>query len=183
MKNLKIGLIAIGLISTTFANAQEQDKNNKAFIKLDVNADGLISKAEFIETKEKAEAKRQEKGKKHKPMDVDKKFSELDTNGDGNIDRVEFDKAQKERAEKIKEKREKHFAKIDSDGNNLISKEEFDAHTDNVEAKRQEKNVDKKPIDAEKKFSKLDANNDGNIDKDEFLNRKKGKKSKGKKVK
>ncbi len=49
--------------------------------------------------------------------------------------------------------------------------------------KRQEKNVDKKPIDAEKKFSKLDANNDGNIDKDEFLNRKKGKKSKGKKVK
>ncbi len=189
MKNVKFGLVAVGLLVASMANAQGDKGHHNGdtkFEKMDANADGKVSKEEFIAAKEKLDKKREEKGKEHKEMDVDKRFNKLDRDGDGNIDKAEFDQAQAERAEKAAERRDKFFAKIDTDGNGTVNREEFDAHHEVMEAKRKEKHPDSKPVDADKKFKKLDANADGVIDKAEFENahqHRNNKKAQGKKVK
>ncbi len=189
MKNVKIGLVAVGLLATTFVGAQEdrgRHNGQNKFERLDADADGKITKEEFTAAKEAIEKRRQDQGKEHKPMDIDKKFEKLDANADGAIDKAEFDQAQAERAKNAAERKEKHFANIDTDGNGTVSKAEFDVHHAAMEAKRKEKNPDCKPGDADKRFKKLDTNADGAIDKTEFENahqHKHGKKPQGKQVK
>lgn len=190
MKNLKFGIVALALASVTIASAQEEKKqrptSEEKFAKLDGNADGKISKAEFISAKAAAEAKREERKANHKPMDVDKKFAKLDTNSDGKIDQAEFDAAHKDHpnhdGDKPKKDGKKRFDKIDANSDGSITKDELEAHKVAMEAKHQEKaekQEGREPMDAEKVFSKLDANGDGNIDKTEFENAKNHKGKKG----
>jgi Ca2+-binding EF-hand superfamily protein len=167
MRTVKLGIVAVGLLSASMVSAQEKEVNgarkdngNKLFEKLDANSDGVISKAEFIAGRE---GKTNQKGE---AVDLDKHFAKKDTNGDGNIDRAEFDKAREDRQEhalnRPKGDGHKHFESMDTDANGLISKEEFTAkHAGKT-------NKDGKPFDVDKRFSKLDANGDGNIDKVEM---------------
>ena len=137
MKSLKIGLVALGLQTTTLTIAQDNETGKKQkcenkFAKLDANADDKISKDEFIAAKEAAEAKREEKLANRRPVNTDKKFSKLDTNTDGKIDKAEFEQARKDKAEKYPDRPEKdgskHFAKMDTDNDGAVTKVELNAY-------------------------------------------------------
>ncbi len=177
MKNLKLAILGLALISFTAVNAQEESsKGDEMFTKLDANADAKISKEEFIAVKAERDVKRTEKQKQslenHTPKDAAAKFAKKDLNSDGFVDRTEFDQALKERAEKVQNRPEgagpNHFDKMDTDNNGVVNQEEFNVHVKKIMAKREENGKDTKTIDADKKFSKLDGNGDGNIDKVEY---------------
>ena len=141
MTTLKIGIIALALISATAVNAQDKVKGDKAFTKLDGNADGLISKAEFITFKG------DKTNKKGEPKNFEKQFAKKDLNGDGNIDRPEFDKALAAKAEnKSKKDLDKVFVKMDQNKDSSINLEEFTAK------KKDKVNKKGEPIDWTKKI-------------------------------
>ncbi len=101
---------------------------------LDANHDGTIDAAEFAAARDNERAKR-----------LDARFDRIDANGDGVIDKVEFAAAHparedarqgrgmmREDAAPVSVKdfvatRKAHLAKLDSDGDGVISSEEFKA--------------------------------------------------------
>jgi hypothetical protein len=76
------------------------------FLKLDKDADGVITEAEMLARMQKWIAGR-----------VAKRFAMMDRNGDGRVERAEFEEGGTER-----------FARQDTDGDGRVSREELRAH-------------------------------------------------------
>ena len=75
------------------------------FLKLDTDADGVITEAEMLARMQKRIAEK-----------VAKRFAMMDRNGDGRVERAEFEEGGTER-----------FARQDTDGDGRVSREEFRA--------------------------------------------------------
>ncbi|WP_160060908.1 EF-hand domain-containing protein [Psychromonas sp. L1A2] len=116
----------------------------KHFDKVDADANGLISTAEF------AALEKMHKGKGNHKLD----FAAIDTNNDSQITKDE-----------AKGRLSKHFDKIDSDKNGVITQAELS------EMQKMHKGKGHKKGNKEVSFAKLDVNSDGVITKDETKGR------------
>jgi hypothetical protein len=72
--------LAIALSLTTLHAQQADDSAESRFQRLDTNADGSLSKEEWMQTK----AARKE------PKRANKRFARMDQNGDGQVSKEEF---------------------------------------------------------------------------------------------
>lgn len=143
MKNKGILLSAIVAVALTGGAVQAAGKAHNKFMHMfDSNNDGKVTEAEFNAA-----------STEH--------FKRMDADGNGSVNMDEFKNYVQHRRV---ERREHKLARIDSNHDGVISKDEFIAY----KMKR-----------VEKGFNRLDANHDGKVSKEEFVNGKG--KSKGKK--
>lgn len=136
----------------------------KAFFKLDLNADSTIEFREF----QKCNMNTKSKSSNYsvKAMQLSKKFSSMDINSDRKIDIVEFETAMTPKKEKayILKKLE-IFSKIDANKDHRIDLHEFSR----VKAIGRIKYYKEgKPEFREEKFAEIDTNDDGYINIEEF---------------
>lgn len=177
MKPLKPLCIVFCLLSLGIGKAQEKDaeiveddvpekktKAERAFEKIDLNADGVIEFEEFRAKKMNVNGKRSMHGTKSTRLS--KKFSEIDANSNNKIEVVEFETAltpKKERAYILKKL--EIFSKIDKNKDNKIDLHEFKRIKSIGRMTLSKKG---KPNYKEKKFAEIDANDDGFINIEEF---------------
>lgn len=117
------------------------------FERFDANEDGAVTKEELTQRK----------------ASRGKKLEEADTNKDGVLSKAEMRDHMMQRFEKRVEKR---FAKLDTDGNGSVSKEEREA----MHAKMEKRHggSEKRAKRMERQFDRLDANDDGKVTKEEM---------------
>ena len=100
------------------STAEEKSKLMKAFVDLDVNRDGKLSREELM--------KGYGKVKSFTPSDIDIMIKKYDTNGSGYIDYSEFVTASIDKDKLLSKQRvESFFALCDRDGNGKISANEL----------------------------------------------------------
>ena len=85
-KTIKIGLVILALFSFSLGTAQDKKGKRKpnpekAFKKLDSNADGAVTLEEFKAKRLKDESK---------AAKIEKRFAKMDTDGNGTLDLAEF---------------------------------------------------------------------------------------------
>ncbi|MBV1885628.1 MAG: EF-hand domain-containing protein [Parvibaculaceae bacterium] len=137
-------ILSAGVVMANPMGGPRHHNPDAFFERFDANEDGAVSKEEFTNGK----------------ASHDKKLEKVDANKDGVLSKDEMRAHMLERFEKRFEKR---FAKLDTDGNGSVSKEERDAMHAKME-KRHEKRGERK----EKMFDRMDANDDGKVTKEEM---------------
>lgn len=137
---------------------EDQIENlRKAFIKIDKNGDGVLSKQELSEGVSKVP------GCNIKEEDWDLVLQLMDTNNNGNIDYTEFIAGCMQSYVYLKENNLKHaFEYFDKDGNGTITLEELKETLSSDDLLLDEKEI-------EMIISEIDQNDDGKIDYNEFL--------------
>lgn len=137
---------------------EEQIENlRKAFIKIDVNGDGVLTKEELIEGVSKVP------DWNIKEEDWDLAVQLMDTNGNGRVDYTEFIAGCMQSYVYLKENNLKHaFEYFDKDGNGTITLEELKESLSSDDLLLDESEL-------EKIISEIDKNEDGMIDYKEFL--------------
>lgn len=137
---------------------EDQIENlRKAFIKIDKNGDGVLSKQELSEGVSKVP------GCNIKEEDWDLVLQLMDTNNNGNIDYTEFIAGCMQSYVYLKENNLKHaFEYFDKDGNGTITLEELKETLSSDDLLLDEKEI-------EMIISEIDKNDDGKIDYNEFL--------------
>ncbi len=122
------------LNANAFPGGGKGGKFGEKFIeRMDTNGDGAVTQAEI-------DAKHAEK------------FAEFDANKDGQLSEAEFSALEEARRQ---ERHKAHFQRIDADGNNVVSADEFGGRSS-------------------KMFERFDKNNDGKLTADEMSKRGKG---------
>lgn len=172
MKNLKIGIIAFGLLAVTQVSAQEQAQRERKtpeekFQKLDANQDGQIDKAEFMKAAEMRAQKMADKGKEPKKGNPEDKFAKLDTDDNGLIDLKEFQMIA-ERKEARKDPKNQ-FNKMDTDQNGKVTLAEYQSFMAIKAEKATAMGKDVRRRDVDKRFIAIDTNKDNAIDLNEYV--------------
>jgi Ca2+-binding EF-hand superfamily protein len=177
MKNLKIALIATGLIALTSVNAQDQKQRERKtleekFQKLDINQDGNIDKVEFLKAVEMRTQKMAVKGNEPRKGNPEEKFAKIDADRNGAIDFNEFKLTAEKRKEHItKGERDpkQKFERIDADKNGVVSIGEYQTFLDKKAERAALNGKEVKKFDVKKRFIVMDANKDRGVDYNEFL--------------
>ena len=133
------------------------DSLRQAFIKMDKNGDGHLSKAELVE------GSAQIKDCQLTEKDWDLALKLMDLNGNGVIDYTEFIAGCLQSYDYVKESNLKHaFAYFDKDNSGTISKEELKECLSSDELLIEDEDI-------EKIIAEVDLDKDGQIDYKEFI--------------
>ncbi len=138
---------------------RQSERQIKKFDRLDTNGDGVITRAEF--DSETASRKERHKERRMKFMDANKDGQITDEDRKLRQEkRAEMRKERGERSKRGDRKKVSHWERIDSNGDGLISAQEFRSG-------------------AEKMFERMDANDDGMLTEGEGRKRRKRLKRRG----
>lgn len=118
-----------GFLSLDELTTIHSERAERRFARVDADGDGLLSSDEIAAAREDRGNRKGPKGRKGKALDA----AELDTDSDGFVTLQEFTTRGSTRAQE-------RFARIDSNGDGLLSPEEFDeARTKYRDERRQDR--------------------------------------------
>jgi Ca2+-binding EF-hand superfamily protein len=150
-------------------NTQRTQHQAKMFAKVDTDGSGSVSQTELSTMLDDVSKKTGTNLGDSKEL-----FSKMDSNADGQLSSAELDAgmkalmpspstmefAQSHTLGGSNNSQEDHFAKVDTDGDGAVSKDEFQALSDKIKADTGK--------DANQDFSRLDTDGDGQLSKTEF---------------
>ncbi|MBT8136026.1 MAG: hypothetical protein KJO54_03325 [Gammaproteobacteria bacterium] len=145
-----------GFLSLDELTTIHSERAERRFARVDADGDGLLSSDEIAAAREDRGNRKGPKGRKGKALDA----AELDTDSDGFVTLQEFTTRGSTRAQE-------HFARVDADGDGLLSSDEISAAREDRGNRKGPKRRKGKALDG----AELDTDSDGFVTLQEFTTR------------